>query len=254
MLDVIYVPNLKANLLLVGCMTQAGINVIFYKDHSKLILDNYVVAHGEKINNLYAYSALPEPEKPIEYAISANISPDPVLWHHRLAHTSYSTLEKMDRAQSALGFHTGTRFNNLPICTNCPFGKQVRAPFQTTENTPAIIGDIVASDLCGPFEPSIGGYRYFITWLELKSRYASVEFLKNKECSTVTESFRRYMAWILRQKKAIIGDIVASDLCGPFEPSIGGYRYFITWLELKSRYASVKFLKNKECSTVTKSF
>ena len=204
LLDVIYVPNLKANLLSVGRMTQAGVNVIFYKDHSKLLLDSYIMAHGEKINNLYAYSALSESIKPIEYVRSASVTPDPILWHHRLAHTSYSTLEKMDRAQSALGFHTGTRFNNLPICANCPFGKQTRAPFQMTEDTPNTIGDIVASDLCGPFEPSIGGYRYFVTWLELKSRYASVEFLKNKECSTVTESFRRYMAWMLRQKRAYV--------------------------------------------------
>ena len=201
LLDVIYVPKLKANLLSVGRMTQAGVNIIFYKDHSNLLLDRYIVAHGEKKCNLYTYHTLSEPARPDEHANSANITPDPILWHHRLAHTSYSTLEKMGRVQSALGFHTGARFNNLPICVNCPFGKQIRAPFQKTEDTPRAIGDIIASDLCGPFETSIGGYKYFVTWLDLKTRYTSIEFLKNKESGTVTKSFRQYMAWISRQKK-----------------------------------------------------
>ena len=31
---------------------------------------------------------------------------------------------------------------------------------------------------------------------------SSIKFLKNKECKTVTESFKKYMAWLLHQKRA----------------------------------------------------
>ena len=73
-------------------------------------------------------------------------------------------------------------------------------PFRNVEAIPNNIGDIVISALCGPFESSIGGFRYFVTWIDFKTRYVSIEFLKNKECRTVTDSFKRYLAWISRQK------------------------------------------------------
>jgi len=84
---------------------------------------------------------------------------------------------------------------------------------------------LIVSDLCGPFDTSIGGYKYFITWIDAKSRFACIDFLKNKECSTVTASFQHYLSWLLRQKKAEVkhirtdngGEYTGSDfesLCG----------------------------------------
>ena len=66
------------------------------------------------------------------------------------------------------------------------------------------IGNMIASDLCSPFKSSIGGYKYFVTWINIKSRYASVNFLKNKECTTVSDSFKQYLAWITRQKQVSV--------------------------------------------------
>ena len=72
-----------------------------------------------------------------------------------------------------------------------------RAPFRKTEVLPEEIGDIVISDVCGCFELSIRGYRYFVMWLELKTRLSSIEFTKNKECITITDSLKHFMAWLL---------------------------------------------------------
>ena len=41
------------------------------------------------------------------------------------------------------------------------------------------------------FQTSIGGYKYFVTW---------IDFLKNKECAMVAKSFVNYMAWTERQR------------------------------------------------------
>ena len=202
LLEVIYTPKLKANLLSVGRMTHSNVNVRFYRDYSQLLFDETVIAQGHKINNLFTYSALPTLTNKPEHAKSSVHIPDAILWHHRLAHTGYSTIEKMVRNKSALGFNPGVSFDNLPLCSNCPFGKQTRAPFTRSEDLPESIGDIITSDICGPFETSVNGFRYFLTWIDLKTRYSSLEFLKNKECYTVTESFRRFMAWISRQKNA----------------------------------------------------
>ena len=95
----------------------------------------------------------------------------------------------MARLDTALGLNIGNKADNLPQCVNCPFGKQACTPFQKSDSNPENVGDIIVSNICGPFENSIGGYKYLITWLEYKTRFANIDFLKNKECSTISESF-----------------------------------------------------------------
>ena len=75
-------------------------------------------------------------------------------------------------------------------CQLCPFGKQTRTPFRGTEHSATNIGDIIVSDICRPFENSIGGYKYFVMWIDVKSRHTNVDFLKDKECATVSDSFK----------------------------------------------------------------
>ena len=200
--NVIYVPSLRANLLSVGRMTNANVNVLFSRYHSSLTLNGQIIARGPKIDNLFVYTALPMSKEAPKVAYYSTEPADIVLWHHRLAHTGYSTLEAMKRLRTADGFTPNVHYGPIAQCTDCPYGKQTRAPFQKTESLPANIGDIVVSDLCGPFETSVGGFKYFITWIDLATRMASVDFIKDKECKTVTDSFKKYMAWLLRQKRA----------------------------------------------------
>ena len=201
--DVIYVPSLHANLLSIGRMTNANVNILFSRYHSLLTLNGQIIARGPKINNLFVYSALLMPKETPEVTYYSPGPADIVLWHHRLAHMGYSTLETMKRLRTTDGFIPDVHHGPIAQCTDWPYGKQTRAPFQKIESLPANIGDIVASDLCGPFETSVGGFKHFITWIDLATRMASVDFLKDKECKMVTGSFKKYMAWLLRQKKAV---------------------------------------------------
>jgi len=91
-------------------MTTANIDVPFGKNMSSLTLNGRIIAQGEKANNLFTYVTIPvhkttkptsnqtmirqpdESVKMINYANPADIT----LWHHRLAHTGYSTLEAMN--------------------------------------------------------------------------------------------------------------------------------------------------------------
>jgi hypothetical protein len=183
-------------------MTNANVDVIFRRDSSSMTYNGVLLAHGDKVDNLFTYTALIPPKPQIEYAKISYEPAEIILWHHRLAHTSYSTLESMKRLGTAKKFSPNVHHGTTPQCTDCPYGKQTRAPFRKTEDLPNHIGDIIVSDLCGPFELSIGGYKYFVIWMDLKTRFASIDFIKDKECNTVSESFKRYMAWLLRQKNA----------------------------------------------------
>jgi Integrase core domain len=111
-------------------------------------------------------------------------------------------INKMSKSNTVIGLPPKIDIEQTSQCMNCPYRKQIRTLFKQVEDIPESIGDVIASDLCGPFELSVGGYRYFVTWIDLKMRYISIEFLKNKECKTITKSFKRYLAWLLRQKGA----------------------------------------------------
>ena len=202
--NVIYVPKLQANLLSVGRMTNSSVNVAFSKTHSSITFRGKLLAYAPKVNNLFACVALTETK---ELANIAKYSDEPariVLWHHRLAHTNYHTLESMKRLNTITGFDPGSHYGPVDRCVDCPFGKQVRAPFKHTETPPNEIGDLVVSDVCGPFETSLGGYKYFVTWLDVKTRHATVNFIKDKSCATLTDSLNNYRNWLATQTGAKI--------------------------------------------------
>jgi transposase InsO family protein len=113
-----------------------------------------------------------------------------------------STIEKIWRKDTGIGLPKFDVGQELSQCSNCPFGKQTHSPFKNIEELPKNVGDIVSSDICGPFDMSIGGYKYFITWIDHATRYVQIDFLRNKECATVTDTFKKYITWLKKQRVA----------------------------------------------------
>ena len=189
LLDIIYVPKLNVNLMSVRCMTNANIEVMLSKDYSSLSSEGSILAWGPKISNLFIYNVFPTTKTAETVNYTASV-PEITLWHHQLVHTNYSTLEKMAHSNTTIGLNTQMKFEHTLQCQHCPFGKQTHAPFRGTEHSTTNISDVIVSNICRPFEHSIRGYKYFVTWIDLKSRYANIDFLKDKECTTVSDSFK----------------------------------------------------------------
>jgi Pol polyprotein, beta-barrel domain len=106
--EVIYVPKLNANLLSIGRMTSAKVVVSFTDTYLTLVLDNDILARGQKVNNLFAFEAMvdrPRLEiKPqVEQASYSTEPSESTVWHHRLAHTAYPTIDKMAREKIVIG-------------------------------------------------------------------------------------------------------------------------------------------------------
>ena len=78
----------------------------------------------------------------------------------------------------------------LEFCESCAHGKQHRHPFPPSLKQARHILDLIHSDVCGPFPVSIGGYRYFILFIDDHSQYVWVYFLKKK-----SEASRIFKAW-----------------------------------------------------------
>ena len=68
------------------------------------------------------------------------------------------------------------------LCGGCALGKQTRVQFQsaTTDRAKTLL-EVVHSDVCGLMRtPTFGGMRYFITFIDDKSRFCAVHLLRNK--------------------------------------------------------------------------
>ncbi|KAG8232255.1 hypothetical protein J437_LFUL011809 [Ladona fulva] len=85
------------------------------------------------------------------------------------------------------------------VCDNCVKAKQTRASFPRgrSERSKKILG-IIHSDVCGPMdEVSLGGHKYFATFIDDKTRYTYVALLKSKD--EVLEKIKLYKTIVEKQ-------------------------------------------------------
>ena len=67
------------------------------------------------------------------------------------------------------------------VCRGCAMGKYVKAPFPSKNNRATKILDLIHTDVSGRFSYiSLGGYEYYITFIDDYSRFTWILFLKTK--------------------------------------------------------------------------
>ena len=82
------------------------------------------------------------------------------------------------------------------VCEVCTLGKQQRSPFPSGRSwrTPNPL-ELVRTDICGPFDPiSVGGNKYFISFIDDFSRKLWVYLIKGKSVAfTIFKSFKAHV-------------------------------------------------------------
>ncbi|KAL0388423.1 UNVERIFIED_CONTAM: Retrovirus-related Pol polyprotein from transposon RE2 [Sesamum radiatum] len=99
---------------------------------------------------------------------------DVFLWHQRLGHPSFKTL------QHVKGFSSSVLTDNT-ICDVCPMAKQSRLPFQTSTSKSSTLFELIHIDLWGPYKhASLSGCHFFLTIVDDYSRTTWTYLLKHK--------------------------------------------------------------------------
>lgn len=82
----------------------------------------------------------------------------------------------------------------MSTCISCLKGKQSRLPFPVHENSSKELLHLVHTDLCGPMEEdSLGGNKYFLTFIDDFSRKTFIFLIKNKnEVRIKFEEFKAF--------------------------------------------------------------
>ncbi|CAH9099291.1 unnamed protein product [Cuscuta epithymum] len=172
--DVRHVPDLRLNLISGTALDQQGYLNRFKEGTWKLSKGSLVVARGHICGTLYkTHAKLCHPSL---NAVEEEISPN--LWHRRLGHLSMKGLTTLTRKES-ISMGKGVA---LHPCEHCLFGKQHRVSFSSIRKNHSELLSLVHSDVCGPIEEeSLGGSRYFVTFIDDASRKVWAYCLKSKD-------------------------------------------------------------------------
>ena len=132
----------------------------------------------------------------LEQASIAELKED--VWHGRFGHLSVGSLKQLAADGLVDGFDFD-RSKEISFCEPCVKGKHHRNPFPSCGGTRAAepLG-LVHTDVCRKINVrSIGGAEYFLTFVDDKTRYVWVYFLKPKE-----EVFSHFADWKAMVEKA----------------------------------------------------
>lgn len=190
--NVLYVPKLACNLFSVRAAASKSNTVKFGRTRCWIRSnDGELLGMGSLADKLYQLDCEPAT---LEHASVVHQQANDVdLWHQRLGHLSGQRLSDMSRKKSVVGLNLSTA-TKPSFCEGCVEGKMHRAPFKSVgeiRSTRKL--QLVHSDVCGLMRTeSIGGHKYFVTFIDDYSRCCAVYYLKQK--SEVFEKFREFEA------------------------------------------------------------
>lgn len=188
--NVLYVPKLRRNLFSEGVVTRQGYKIVKKNRDALIYKDNEIVLCASlQSNNLYELK-MKTLQNPVCNVVQKL---DLRTWHERLGHLNVKEIQKMCKNNVI----TGVDLSDCDkfVCEGCAYGKHARQPFKKSSRGPQQPGDVVYSDVCGPFSvPSVQGMKYFVIFKDAATSFRYVYFLKNK-CD-VLNRFKKYNSMI----------------------------------------------------------
>jgi hypothetical protein len=180
MYNVLYVPKLACNQFSVRAAVSNG-NSVKFGDTKCWIRDSKgrLRGTGSLMDKLYQLDC--EPVVQQHATVGAHCQNNVNLWHQRLGHVNEQQLRETVCKDLVKEVNI-SKTESLSFCENCAEGKMHRKPFKSVgENHSTRKLQRVHSDVCGPMPvASIGGKRYFVTFVDDYSRCCLVYFIQNK--------------------------------------------------------------------------
>ena len=208
--DVLYVPSFEYSLLSVSALDRKGIKTNFGNQKCEIRKGPKLVATGKLEGCLYTL----ETKRLSSTVDSAHVA-SLQLWHERLAHVDRRGIAQMVRKGVVKGIQISNS-DSQGDCMACIQGKAHRAAIPAVRTSARASGmlDRIHSDVCGPMEEvSIGGSRYFVSFIDEHSSWVTVYCVKQK--SEVSDCFLSYQKFCERQHGRKIR-ILRSDRGGEY--------------------------------------
>ena len=116
------------------------------------------------------------------------------LWHCRLGHINESRINKLFKDK----FFDPYDYESYGTCESCLMRKMTKTPFTGYEEKMNDILDLVHTDVCSPIlTQTKGGYSYFITFTDDRSRFGYMYLMKYK--FEAFDKFKEYQRMVEKQ-------------------------------------------------------
>jgi len=183
--NVLYVPELRNNLLSVSTITKRGYDVIFNENRAFIKRKNgSTILTATKRDELY----IVDEETNRAFAAKHETDENLLKWHQRYGHVNIYDLKKMKVEEMVDGMNFVTKSSEF-ICEVCAKCKIHVQPFKNSVHREREILSLIHSDICGPTSvESLGGAKYFVTFSDDCTGYTETIMLRNR--SDVLEAFK----------------------------------------------------------------
>ncbi|GJT90983.1 retrovirus-related pol polyprotein from transposon TNT 1-94 [Tanacetum coccineum] len=180
---VYYVECLGHNLFSVGQFCDSDLEVAF---HSKTCymrnLEGDDLLTGDRESNLYTISISDMAASSLVCLMSKANSTKAWLWHNRLSHLNFGTINDLTRLDLVDGLPK-FKYGKDHLCSAYERGKSKKAshPLKLVSSDHSKL-ELLHMDLCGPMRvASINGKKYILVIVDDYSRYTWVYFLHSKD-------------------------------------------------------------------------
>ncbi|GBM85899.1 Retrovirus-related Pol polyprotein from transposon TNT 1-94 [Araneus ventricosus] len=185
--NVLYIPDLKNNLISISKLTANNFTVKFQRNHANVIHSkNKTVIIAKREKEFYYLTAIVE---------SMSIVKEIEQRHQKFGHLNEKDLKKLQAQNIVYGMNFKPN-DTLTDCKVCIQGKQTATPFsKEPKNRSSQLLSEKHSDLCGAMRvESIGKSFDFATFIDDCSRLVHVYFLRSKD--EVKSAFLEFKAYI----------------------------------------------------------
>jgi hypothetical protein len=189
--NILYVPKAKKNLVSVHRLTSD--NSVFIEFHPDFFLikdqaTKKLLLRGRCDHGLYP---LPVGRQIKQAYSAAKVSFD--RWHHRLGHPATLIMEKVIRQ---FNLPISLDSNKDSVCDACQKAKSHQLPFPNSSTISQHPLELVYSDVWGPAPNSVGGHKYYVSFIDDYSKFTWIYLLKFK--SEVFSKFQEFQSLVER--------------------------------------------------------
>ncbi|KAK2426061.1 putative mitochondrial protein [Trifolium repens] len=219
---VLYVPDMKSNLLSMGQLVEKGFSMTLGNNEMKVFSNDKKLILCAPLSKSRTFQV--QFTASDSHCLASEVIHDAAwLWHLRYGHLNFKSLSNLKNHCMVSGLPE----IRVPkdMCRNCLVGKQSRKSFvdhiamRAKEKL-----DVVYTDVCGPFDTeSLGGNKYFVSFVDEYSRMMWLYLIKTKD--EVLHVFQKFKVMVEKQAERKI-KILRSDGGGEYNST--AFRNFCT--------------------------
>ncbi|GKA06881.1 retrovirus-related pol polyprotein from transposon TNT 1-94 [Tanacetum coccineum] len=175
--NVLYVPEIRKNLVSGWLLNKFGFRLVFESDKFVLSKNQMYVGKGYAMNGMFKLNVMVVKNEINKMNSSAYLIESSNVWHARLGHVNFNSLRRLIKFNSIPNCHIDSKYK----CETCVEAKLTRTSFKSVKRTTEPL-DMVHTDICDLKSlPTKGGNKYFITFIDDCTKYCYVYLLKSKD-------------------------------------------------------------------------